>query len=98
MWEAHKDETPLWKSSSMATLSHGLDSNSRKTLDRCILLSQMSREAEEVKVRLSKNADGGEYSCRILPFFADQTSDTISTGFASKSTKVTMRKFEKPWG
>jgi len=66
IWEAHMDETPLWKSSSMATLYHGLDGNVRKTLEHCELPSHMSREAEEVKVHLSKDSDNSEYAGSVL--------------------------------
>ena len=59
MLEARRDAVPLWKSSALATLMHGLDSDLRDVLKKATLLSHMEREAESVKVQLLASDHGG---------------------------------------
>jgi hypothetical protein len=64
MWEEKKDETPLWKGNTLATLFHGLDPELRKRFEHATDQSEMSREVDGVKVRLCKDANGGKCSLR----------------------------------
>jgi hypothetical protein len=64
MWEAKKDETPLWKGNTLATLFHGLDPALEKRFEHATDQSEMGREVDGVKVRLCKDADGGKCSLR----------------------------------
>lgn len=65
MWESHLTSIPLWKSSSLAPLYHGLDADIWSTLARPEMISQMSRAAEDIHVRLVGGGGQGKY---IVPW------------------------------
>ena len=49
---------PIWKSSSLAILFHGLDPTTRQELGRLQRLHEMDRQAETMKIRLSEGDEG----------------------------------------
>ncbi|KAJ4346764.1 uncharacterized protein N0V89_010696 [Didymosphaeria variabile] len=52
-------ETKLWKSSALATLFHGLDHDTRAMFDLNDNLEQEKKQANEVRVRLKRDAPDG---------------------------------------
>lgn len=53
IWKGHRTKAPVWKSSALATLIHGLSENSRSSLDSESSCSEIEATATKLKVRLS---------------------------------------------
>ena len=51
-------KNPIWKSSGLAVLFHGLDPTTRQELGRLQRLHEMDRQAQIMKVRLSEGDEG----------------------------------------
>ncbi|KAI2614861.1 hypothetical protein GGR54DRAFT_321220 [Hypoxylon sp. NC1633] len=56
---AKRSRTPVWKSSAMAVLLHGLDADTRAHIGQAGGLREQKRRAGDVRVRLDEGDDGG---------------------------------------
>jgi hypothetical protein len=69
MIESSRHKAPLWKSSILAVLYHGIEEKARSTVQSAEKASEMERESEEFNVQLRRSGrdDGRLLFCRDLP-------------------------------